>query len=609
MSALQPLKGPIVRALRRTNMLAVALQWRRSARRRIGAFRDWRGAPAGLRGALARPGVVAHREGRVWWAAVQRERASMHEAREHNLKLLLGLLDEAGVAYFFVPIRDSRQYRIGVDVRNRDRIVEQLRSHRFVEPTYLRPAGVSAAKLLPLLDVPPSEPHEARLRTSDHWWLWVPLVDPHGRRAIGIEVASHLEFWHPVEVDQPALLEDADQEAEQDDEELPPENRDADAEPEPPQLRASRRNEVASIVETASIAESAVRIGDLRIPAPRDFARYRRSHEVDFPIDLVYTWVDDADPLWRQRRDEALGQGATGGTADGHVSARYRNRNELLYSLRSVAMCVPWARHIYLVTDRQRPSWLDESVPGLTVVDHTEIFRPDDVLPTFNSHAIESRLHRIEGLAEHYIYVNDDVFFARLVEPTTFFTPSGRALFFPSRARVPVGPPRPGEPSVNSATKNGRELLYAAHGAFPVRKMKHTPHPQRRSTVLDIERQYPEAMARVGRNQFRSITDIPTASWLQHYHGEIIGNSQEGPIRYNYINLAADNLPDRLDKLLTGNFDVWCLNDVDVVEDAAEVERVVSEFLERAFPWPSPWERTQPRSAMAGRATRRAPAA
>ncbi|WP_412517728.1 hypothetical protein [Actinomadura madurae] len=66
-------------------------------------------------------------------------------------------------------------------------------------------------------------------------------------------------------------------------------------------------------------------------------------------------------------------------------------------------------RHIWLVTAGQVPGWLDVRVPGLTVVDHRDIFGGRGRLPTFNSHAIESQLHHIDGLAEHFLYVNGEI--------------------------------------------------------------------------------------------------------------------------------------------------------------------------------------------------------
>src|SRR5699024_11177654 len=128
---------------------------------------------------------------------------------------------------------------------------------------------------------------------------------------------------------------------------------------------------------------------------------------LDFPIDAVYTWVDDADQAWRERRAAAAGEDPPSPLAGGSI--RFRNRDELRYSLRSLFAYAPWIRNVYVVTDAQRPSWLDDD-PRITVVDHRELFPDDSVLPFFNSHAIESVLHRIPGLAEHFLYLNDDVF-------------------------------------------------------------------------------------------------------------------------------------------------------------------------------------------------------
>ena len=81
-------------------------------------------------------------------------------------------------------------------------------------------------------------------------------------------------------------------------------------------------------------------------------------------------------------------------------------------------MYAPWVRNIYLVTDDQVPDWLDTSCPDVKVVSHREIFANQADLPTFNSHAIESQIHRIEGLSEHFLYLNDDFFVGRPLSPT-----------------------------------------------------------------------------------------------------------------------------------------------------------------------------------------------
>lgn len=54
-----------------------------------------------------------------------------------------------------------------------------------------------------------------------------------------------------------------------------------------------------------------------------------------------------------------------------------------------------------------------------------EIFPNHTHLPTYSSPAIESHLHRIPGLADHFIYLNDDVMFGDEVWPEDFYTHQG----------------------------------------------------------------------------------------------------------------------------------------------------------------------------------------
>lgn len=57
--------------------------------------------------------------------------------------------------------------------------------------------------------------------------------------------------------------------------------------------------------------------------------------------------------------------------------------------------------------------------PKLNLVTHDQIIEPH-CLPTFNSHAIEINIHKIEGLAEHFVYFNDDTFINSPLEPEFF---------------------------------------------------------------------------------------------------------------------------------------------------------------------------------------------
>lgn len=59
-----------------------------------------------------------------------------------------------------------------------------------------------------------------------------------------------------------------------------------------------------------------------------------------------------------------------------------------------------------------------------------EIFPNASHLPTFSSPAIESHLHRIPGLSERFLYINDDIIFGKPIWPEDFYTPhSGHKIY------------------------------------------------------------------------------------------------------------------------------------------------------------------------------------
>ena len=218
---------------------------------------------------------------------------------------------------------------------------------------------------------------------------------------------------------------------------------------------------------------------------------------VTFPVDAVYTWVDGTDPAWAAQKAEAwrqsVAEGADGGSGYSEYSAndaRFRSHDELRYSLRSLDYFAPWINHIYLVTAGQVPKWLDLSNPRITMIHHSEIFADPEMLPTFNSHAIEAQLHRIPGLSEHFLYFNDDVFFGRPVEPELFFHGNELAKMFLSNATVDFGPGSPDDLPVDSAARQNRALIESAFRRTIAHKFMHAAHPERVSTLARIEHEF-----------------------------------------------------------------------------------------------------------------------
>lgn len=139
-------------------------------------------------------------------------------------------------------------------------------------------------------------------------------------------------------------------------------------------------------------------------------------------IDLVYLWVDGNDPIWQAKRNAFIGKPQEDSPVN--CKGRTADNNELLYSLRSVETHAPWIRKIFIITDEQTPGWLDVSNPRAQIIDLKEIM-PSQILPCFNSSLIEKFLYNIPGLAEQFLYANDDMFINKEVTPNDFFTPEG----------------------------------------------------------------------------------------------------------------------------------------------------------------------------------------
>ncbi|MFF3646109.1 stealth conserved region 3 domain-containing protein [Streptomyces sp. NPDC002564] len=312
--------------------------------------------------------------------------------------------------------------------------------------------------------------------------------------------------------------------------------------------------------------------------------------DVDFPVDAVYTWVDDSDPEWRARRDATRGGGDTSAD-DGAV--RFRNRDELRFSLRSLAMYAPWIRHVYLVTAGQTPSWLDRDHPGLTVVDHRDLFAdPGACLPTFNSHAIESQLHRIEGLSEHFLYFNDDMFLGRPTAADTFFLSNGLARFFWSSASVPALPVSDADEGYLAAAKNNRELLRAEFGRTTTHSFFHVPYALRRSVLTEIAERFPERTAATARSRFRSTGDLALVSSLHQHYAYLTGRAVPGGISYDFVDIGDRADHARLGRLLQNrDRTAFCIGespDGGVADE--EMALAIRSFLTAYFPVRSPYE-------------------
>lgn len=317
-------------------------------------------------------------------------------------------------------------------------------------------------------------------------------------------------------------------------------------------------------------------------------------------IDIVYLWVDGADPAWRARRQQAYAAWAQAHPGQlalhGNVAGRYRDNGELRYNLRALERFFPGHGHVYLLTDRQVPAWLRAS-KRLTVIDHASLM-PGAALPVFDSGHIESYLHHIPGLSERFLYLNDDVFFGAPFEPAFWFGEGegGRLSVFtesalqqePDGLRADVAAP------VNCATLS-RQWLSAQYADYrhEPRLYAHAPRPMLKSALHELEGLAPAMFAGVRSTVFRAwqvpalLPDL-VPRWMVH-----MGYAQARILDPLHVASGDAQAPRQLEQLLAhfGRLPFFCINDTcdEADDDDPRLLRVAA-TLQRLLPLPSSFE-------------------
>ncbi|GAB2934475.1 stealth family protein [Streptomyces heilongjiangensis] len=501
------------------------------------------------------------------------------EAAAANLGLVVAVLEHEDIPYFLVPTSGSR-CTVGVNAVDRERFLASLEVRHAGRAVFIGrplPGGRLERAALVMDGALPTA-----LRTAPVLRVGENHLGPAGQLLGGPELACDVEFWE----EGAALLTSAHGPRR-----LAQVQPQASADTFAVSLIAPRNNGITDVLPPSEQRPATVRVGDREYPSFTALT-LPTVDKVTFPLDVVYTWVDGEEPAMRAKRARYQERG-TADILDKETNAsRYTSHDELRYSLRSLHMYADFVRHVYLVTDGQKPHWLDDGAPGITVVDHRDLF-PRGVLPVFNSHAIETRLHHIPGLSDHYLYFNDDVFVGRRVTPEHFFHGSGLMKIPVSPLKIGVGAPHAEETATNSAGKNVRRLLLERFGRMTTHNFMHTPLPQQRETLRTLEEMFPEDIGRTTASRFRSPQDIAMTAPLLYQYALMTGRGVPGKFSFRYVNISRPDAERRLADLRRNRrFDFFCLNDVDVPpEEREQVGVRMSEFLEDYFPFPSPFEK------------------
>ncbi|KAG0271895.1 Xanthine phosphoribosyltransferase 1 [Linnemannia exigua] len=318
-----------------------------------------------------------------------------------------------------------------------------------------------------------------------------------------------------------------------------------------------------------------------------------REEEIARPFDIVYTWVNGTDPLLRQVKEKYKetsplflyfknsSNHATppsrynnrlnpnheppmvGNRSGDQTIHRFRDNNELKYSLRSIAQYVPeeMVKRIHILTTEvpdtnnkdnrnaagasadqgrghklvgQVPQWLDLSKVGdkIRLVKHREVFDDASILPSFNSLSIESQMHHIPDLADTFIYFNDDIFVGLPVGRADFWTPLYGFVFHLTSTVVDPAIPKLGTtPNIGEwqSLQYTNYLLSKQFGARHRAYISHIVHIMNVPILEEMQAIWPEEFDKTASHRFRGegeAQEINLAYFMAHYVIERLRETQ-----------------------------------------------------------------------------------
>ncbi|WP_243266532.1 Stealth CR1 domain-containing protein [Sulfitobacter sp. DSM 110093] len=319
------------------------------------------------------------------------------------------------------------------------------------------------------------------------------------------------------------------------------------------------------------------------------------------PIDTVISWVDGNDPAHAKRRktyeDLEDVQHKTS-----KEPTRFDSQGEIYVCIASILKFMPFVRTIWVVTDGQKPPQLDWFAQSgfcgknrIKIVDHQDILGDrENALPTFNSLTIEAALWRIQGLAEHHIYFNDDMFVKRTLTPEFFFTDAGEPIvrgsyrFFRSTGGLewlkheflrPLRPNHWGRASFRTSQENAA-LIAGRTKQFILQE--HWPHPMKASVLSQFYTKNESTFAEQLRHRFRKRSQ----HWPIALHNHLtVGDPASAPkVAYAKPGRREDEM---LQTLIGDGADFGCMQSLDQFpKDKADrlfdgLVQIYSPFLRR----------------------------
>ena len=236
-------------------------------------------------------------------------------------------------------------------------------------------------------------------------------------------------------------------------------------------------------------------------------------------IDAVILWVNGNDDKHKIKISNYVDNKSE--ISSTKFRTRFDQVNEIKFTIDSILKFAPYIENIHIITDEQTPEFLEkidnnDYYKKVSIVDHKVIFKDfEQFLPTFNCRPIETCMHRIPGLAEHFVYFNDDFFLIKHTKPTDFFRNGlpvlrgkwlkfDKDIFYKKFKKIRVG------------HKKAQQKAAKLVGLKKYYNFKHTPHPLRKSTFKTYFNNNPNIFIENIKYKFRNENQFTPQGLANH---------------------------------------------------------------------------------------------
>jgi len=324
-------------------------------------------------------------------------------------------------------------------------------------------------------------------------------------------------------------------------------------------------------------------------------------------IDIVIPWVDGSDAEWLSLYEKYSGNKSKKLNGE----ERFRDYGTLKYVFRSIDIYAPWIHKIFLITNGQKPSWLNMNNEKLCFVTHKD-YIDKKYLPTFNSNVIEGNIPNIKGLSDKFILFNDDTILNGNTYKDDFFKDG-----LPRESAV-LNPVFPTDNGIDSIVMNDLSIInhnfdkknviknnflkfynlkYGAsvlktlflfpHNSFCGFVDMHLPVSYDKKIFKDVVKNNKESFIRTFHNRFRSSNDVN--HWLVRYWQICLGNFSPRDINFGKYYSIDEIIPIE-QALKNERVKMICLNDKSLGNSYYYITKKLMELLENKFPTKSSFE-------------------